>query len=443
MMSVSKSDAFKVWLRVAALSFGGPANQIAVMHRILVDEKKWISEERFLHALNYCMLLPGPEAQQLATYIGWLMHRTAGGLVAGLLFILPGFLAILALSILYVTFGQQPWVAAVFYGLKAAVVAIVIEAVIRIGRRALKTPVLISIAGAAFVALFFFSVPFPLVILTAAVIGLVMPATPETYRPPSHASAAIDIAIEQGALAHIVPNTPRTVRKALVWLALWWAPVVACMAAFGPDHIFSTLGTFFAQVAAVTFGGAYAVLSYVAQDAVQHYNWLSASEMMDGLAMAETTPGPLIMVLQFVGYLAAARTDLGVPPVLAGIVGSLITVWVLFTPSFLWIFTGAPYVEALLGQRRLQAALSAITAAVVGVILNLSVWFAVHVLFREVRVDTWGPARLTVPAWATFDGVAVVLVLGSMAALLKFKVGLGPTLTSAAILGFAWKMLAG
>jgi chromate transporter len=443
---ISRADALKVWLRVAALSFGGPASQIAVMHRILVDEKKWISEARFLHALNYCMLLPGPEAQQLATYIGWLIHRTSGGLIAGLLFIAPGFVAIMALSILYAGYGQLPWVAALFFGLKAAILAVVMEAVVRIGKRALKNNVMIAVAGAAFIAIFFFAVPFPAIVVVAAAFGVCanfwdkrlipIPATPQI----SDATlAVIDRAILAGGLPHITPNTMRAIRTAILWLTIWLVPVAGCFVWMGPDNVLTTLGTFFSKAAVVTFGGAYSVLAYVAQQAVDVYGWLTPSEMLDGLAMAETTPGPLIMVLQFVGYLAAYRADLGMSPVLAGVIGSSLTVWVTFAPSFMWIFVGAPYVEALLGRRWLHAALSCITAAVVGVILNLSVWFAIHVIFAVVEDRTMGVLHLSVPDWNSLDIAALMISVGSMLAILRFHVGVGPTLAVAALSGFVWK----
>jgi len=446
---VPRAEAFRVWLRVAALSFGGPASQIAVMHRILVDEKKWISEARFLHALNYCMLLPGPEAQQLATYIGWLMHRTRGGLMAGLLFIAPGFAAILALSMLYAAYGQQPWVMALFYGLKAAILAVVLEAVVRIGKRALKNKIMVALAGAAFIAIFMFNVPFPLIILAAGLFGVVAQAVHAPFIPAPvigpvvDGMAPIDRAIATGQLPHIIPNTARTLRTALIWLALWLAPVGVCFATLGTSDVFTTIGLFFSQTAIVTFGGAYAVLAYVAQQAVETYGWLTAPEMLDGLAMAETTPGPLIMVLQYVGYLAASRAETGLSPVAAGLLGSVLTVWVTFAPSFFWIFTGAPYVEALLGRRWLHAGLSCITAAVVGVILNLSVWFAIHVVFGTVQERRFGPVRVDLPDWATLDPTALLIAAASMLAILKFHKGVGPTLIVAAALGIVWKMTAG
>ena len=448
--SISRSDALNVWLRVAALSFGGPASQIAVMHRILVDENKWISEARFLHALSYCSLLPGPEAQQLATYIGWLIHRTSGGLMAGLLFIAPGFVVIMALSILYAGYGHLAWVTAVFFGLKAAILAVVVEAVVRIGKRALKNNVMIAVAVSAFIAIFLFAVPFPAIIALAALFGIAANfwnkhLIPSSQVPQSADAtlAVIDRAILDGRMPHITPNTQSAITTAILWLTIWLVPVAACWAWLGPGHVLTALGTFFSQAAVVTFGGAYSVLAYVAQQAVDVYGWLSPREMLDGLAMAETTPGPLIMVLQFVGYLAAFRADLGMSPLMAGVMGSTLTVWVTFAPSFMWIFVGAPYVEALLGRRWLHAALSCITAAVVGVILNLSVWFAIHVLFAVVEDRTIGALHLSIPDWATIDIAALFISVASMLAILRFHMGVGSTLVGAAAIGFGWKMLAG
>ncbi len=395
---ISFGEAFRVWLRVACLSFGGPAGQIAVMHRILVEEKNWISEGRFLHALNYCMLLPGPEAQQLATYVGWLLHRTAGGLMAGGLFILPGIIAIMGLSYIYAAFGNVSFVEALFFGLKAAVLAIVVEAVVRVGKRALKNRIMIALAAIAFVAIFFFAVPFPIIIIAAGVIGYAgaRSGRPE-FAPASHghgsSSAAIDSMLGEAVPEHVRPNTARTIRVGALWLALWLVPVIALLLILGQANVFSQIALFFSKMALVTFGGAYAVLAYVAQQAVEHYHWLKPHEMLDGLGMAETTPGPLIMVLQFVGFMAAYRDASGLSPMLAATFGGLLATWVTFTPCFLWIFVGAPYIERLRGNTGLAGALSAITAAVVGVILNLSIWFALHTLFRETCRCT--PSRWT------------------------------------------------
>ena len=335
---ISFNEAFRVWLRVACLSFGGPAGQIAVMHRILVEEKKWISEGRFLHALNYCMLLPGPEAQQLATYVGWLMHRTAGGLMAGGLFILPGIIAIMGLSYIYAAFGNVSFVEALFFGLKAAVLAIVVEAVVRVGKRALKSRIMIALAAIAFVAIFFFAVPFPIIIIAAGLIGYVgaRSGRPE-FAPAGHghggSGAAIDSMLGEAVPDHVKPDTARGIRVGALWLALWLVPVIALLAALGQANVFSQIALFFSKMALVTFGGAYAVLAYVAQQAVEHYHWLKPHEMLDGLGMAETTPGPLIMVLQFVGFMAAYRDPSGLSPMLAATLGGLLATWVTFTPA--------------------------------------------------------------------------------------------------------------
>ncbi|MGZ8400691.1 MAG: chromate efflux transporter, partial [Methyloceanibacter sp.] len=437
----SFAEARRVWLRVALLSFGGPAGQIAVMHRILVEEKKWISESRFLHALNYCMLLPGPEAQQLATYIGWLLHRTAGGLVAGTLFVLPGFIAILVLSILYAGFKELTLVQAVFFGIKAAVLAIVVEAVIRIGKRALKNDTMVTLAAVAFVAIFFLDVPFPLVIIGAGLIGYIGGRLdPERFavigghEPAAGATPTVDTLLD-GDLDHARPSLARAAKVLAVWLPLWLGPLAVIIWTLGPDNIFTEIGVFFSKMAVVTFGGAYAVLAYVAQEAVQHYHWLTASEMLDGLGMAETTPGPLIMVLQFVGFLAAFRSPGALNPYAAGVFASVLTTWVTFTPCFLWIFLGAPYVERLRGNRALSAALSAITAAVVGVILNLAVWFALHLAFGEVNeVHAYG-LKLQVPVLATVNVASVVLAVAALVAMLRFQIGMMLVIAASAALG--------
>ena len=386
---VTLREAFWTWCRVAALSFGGPAGQIAVMHRILVDEKKWIGEERFLHALNYCMLLPGPEAQQLATYIGWLMHRTLGGLIAGTLFILPGFLAILALSIAYACYQDTSFVQAIFLGLKAAVMAIVFEAVLRIGKRVLKNSTMIALAAASFVAIFFFNVPFPMLILVAGLIGMIGSRVAPQRFLVIGARNNSDVATEsfQPPLVSRRALLKRSLLVTTVCLLLWLGPVFVLHRQLGPDSVFTQEGIFFSKAAVVTFGGAYSVLAYIAQQAVEHYGWLQPGEMLDGLGMAETTPGPLIMVVQFVGFMGAYRHPGSLDPLTAGVLGSVLTTWVTFVPCFLWILLGAPYMERLRGNRLLGSALSAITATVVGVILNLAVWFCLHTLFAQV--DTW------------------------------------------------------
>jgi chromate transporter len=443
---VSLREAFRTWMRVAALSFGGPAGQIAVMHRILVEEKRWVSEERFLHALNYCMLLPGPEAQQLATYIGWLMHRTAGGIMAGGLFVLPGIIAIMALSYVYAGWGNLPIIAALFFGLKAAVLAIVVEAVVRIGKRALKNQVLIGLAVAAFIGIFFLNVPFPAIIFGAALVGFVGgsmgiaavqgggghgPAKAEG------AHAVVDSLLGDQLPVHAQPSVLRSLKVSAVWLALWLVPVAALLWAFGSGNVFSQIAVFFSKMAMVTFGGAYAVLAYVAQQAVEHYSWLKPGEMLDGLGMAETTPGPLIMVLQFVGFMAAFRDPGGLSPMLAGTLGGLLATWVTFTPCFLWIFLGAPYIETLRGNKALGAALSAITAAVVGVVLNLAIWFAIHTVFRETTPIRAFLLSFDAPKFASVDVWALLLSVAAVVAIFRFKVGMLPTLGACCAAGIA------
>lgn len=447
---VSLAEATRVWAKIGLLSFGGPAGQIAVMHRELVERRKWIDEARFLHALNYCMLLPGPEAQQLATYVGWLLHRTVGGLVAGILFVLPGFLAVLGLSILYTTSRETPWVAAIFFGLKAAVLAIVVEAVVRIGRRALKRRGHVVIAALAFVALFGFQVPFPLVVLAAGVIGLVgNRLAPTAIADPVRDTSALphtsllDAMAARGELAHTEPSTSRSFRVVVTCVVLWVAPIAVIAVLLGTQSVFVQEAVFFSKTAMVTFGGAYAVLAYVAQRAVETYGWLRPGEMLDGLGLAETTPGPLILVVQFVGFLGAFREPGGLAPLLAGILGATVTVWVTFVPCFLWIFLGAPYLEKLRGNPALTSALSAITAAVVGVILNLSLWFAAHVLFAELTTHAFGPARLLTPTLGSIDVSATLLTGFAMLALFRWKLGVPTTLAAAAVLGLVAQWLTG
>jgi len=438
---VSLREALQVWLRVAALSFGGPAGQIAVMHRILVEEKRWISESRFLHALNYCMLLPGPEAQQLATYVGWLMHRTLGGLMAGGLFILPGVVAIMGLSWIYALYGQVGFVAALFFGLKAAVLAIVLEAVIRIGKRALKNRVLIGLAAAAFVAIFFMNVPFPAIILAAGVIGFLGGrAGLRQFQVGGHdardGSDSTPLLGEE-LPSHARPDSRRSLQVLAVWLGLWLAPVLGLVVAFGTNDIFSQIAVFFSKMAMVTFGGAYAVLAYVAQQAVETYGWLRPGEMLDGLGMAETTPGPLIMVLQFVGFMAAFRDPGALSPLVAGTLGGLLATWVTFAPCFLWIFLGAPYIEILRGNRALSGALTAITATVVGVILNLALWFAIHTVFANTRTAAWGPFSFDAPVLVSMDPWALLLSAAAIVAMFRLKWGMLPTLAACSAAGIA------
>jgi chromate transporter len=438
----SRAEAFRVWLRVAALSFGGPAGQIAVMHRILVEEKRWISESRFLHALNYCMLLPGPEAQQLATYVGWLMHRTLGGVMAGGLFILPGLIAIMALSYIYAAYGNVPLVAAVFFGLKAAVLAIVLEAVFRIGKRALKNSAMISLAAAAFIGIFFLNISFPLIVFGSALIGFAGAWTGiSAFRANiGHGSGketdgGIGSLLGDEVPEHARPHLARALRAAGVWLVLWLLPVIILLLTFGSANVFSQIAIFFSKMAMVTFGGAYAVLAYVAQEAVENYGWLRPGEMLDGLGMAETTPGPLIMVLQFVGFMAAFRDPGTLAPMLAGTLGGLLATWVTFTPCFLWIFLGAPFIEVLRGNKALNGALSAITAAVAGVVLNLAVWFAIHTMFREViPVRGYGFA-FDAPLPASAELWALALSAAAIIAIFRFRAGMFWTLAACSVAG--------
>jgi chromate transporter len=440
---VTWGEAFRVWLRVAALSFGGPAGQIAVMHRILVDEKKWISESRFLHALNYCMLLPGPEAQQLATYIGWLMHKTRGGLLAGGLFILPGVVSIMALSYIYAAFGKVGFVTALFFGLKAAVLAIVVQAVVRVGKRALANNVMVALAALAFVGIFFFDVPFPIIVFGAGLIGFLGDRFGvKAFQVESghgngggKKAALIDSLLGDELPEHAQPTVARALRVSLVWLLLWLVPVFALLVAFGGANVFSQIAVFFSKMAMVTFGGAYAVLAYVAQEAVQSYHWLRPGEMLDGLGMAETTPGPLIMVLQFVGFMAAYRAPGTLSPMLAGTLGGLLATWVTFTPCFLWIFLGAPFIEKLRGNHAVSAALSAITAAVVGVILNLALWFAIHTIFREARPVRGLGFAFDAPVLTSIDLWAFALSLAAAVAIFRFKAGMIQTLAACSFAG--------
>ena len=405
----SFAEAFQFWLKLGFISFGGPAGQIAIMQTELVEKRRWISQGRFLHALNFCMLLPGPEAQQLAIYIGWLLHRTAGGIAAGALFVLPSMFILWGLSLIYAAYGSVPWIAAIFYGLKPAVLAIVAVAVLRIGRKSLKAPIMWAIAAAAFVGIFFLALPFPLIVFSALALGFVGGAF---FKGPTavafaHGREEASVLGDAGEVpVHTRPSWRRTAQIAAVGLTLWWLPILLAGAWHGWNGTLFQEGVFFSKAAMVTFGGAYAVLPYVAQQAVDNYGWLQTGQMMDGLGLAETTPGPLIMVLQFVGFMGGWSQPGGLPPLVAATLGALITTWATFVPCFLWIFLGAPYVERLRGNAKLNTALSAVTAAVVGVIVNLAVWFGMHALFAEGRVD-----------WAALVLSAIVFV-----ALLRWKV---------------------
>ncbi|ACK49279.1 chromate transporter, chromate ion transporter (CHR) family [Methylocella silvestris BL2] len=435
------AEAARVWAKIGLLSFGGPAGQIALMHKELVEERRWIGEQRFLHALNYCMVLPGPEAQQLAVYIGWLMHRAPGGLVAGVLFVLPGAVVMLALSIIYALTRTAPVVDALFFGVKAAVLAVVVEAMLRIARRALKNRAMVAIAAAAFLGLYVFHIPFPLIILAAGALGWIGARyAPELFIARGHGSAGsapdlkgvVDGMFERGEMAHTEPSLARALRVLAVWLPIWLGPVAALWILTGWSSVWTQIGAFFSSMAVVTFGGAYAVLAYVAQAAVVAFGWLAPGEMVDGLGLAETTPGPLVMVLQFVGFLAAYRAPGALTPLLAGALGALLTSWVTFAPCFLWIFLGGPYIEALRDNKGISAALSAITAAVVGVIMNLALWFALHVIFREAwRFDFLGISP-DLPVIASIDWRAALLSMAALVAMLRFKIGMAPTLLACA-----------
>ncbi len=410
-------EAIRFWAKLGCISFGGPAGQIAVMHRELVERKRWIDEKRFLHALNFCMLLPGPEATQLATYCGWLLHGVRGGLAAGVLFVLPGALTLWGLSWIYVTHGALPEVAAVFHGLKAAVLAIVVAALLRVARRALTGPVAWGLAAAAFAALFFLRVPFPVVVFAALAVGWVggrfapqaFGVKPGADTGPADAAGAPGCAGQSG-------------RVAVVGVALWFAPVLLAMVWPG-GGVLAQLGWFFSKAAVVTFGGAYAVLPYVGQQAVEHFHWITPAQMLDGLAFAETTPGPLILVLQHVGFLAGWQHPGGLPPLLGATLGAAVTTWVTFVPTYLFILVGAPWVERVRGEPRLAAALAAVTAAVVGVILNLTVWFALQVIF---------------PSAAPVDWFALAVAVAALVALERFKIGLVPVVLGSGLLGWLW-----
>ncbi len=415
------AEMTRVFARIGMLSFGGPAGQIALMHRELVDERGWVGEGAFLRALNFCHLLPGPEAQQLATWIGWRLHGVRGGLVGGLLFVVPGAIAILALSMLYVMATGAAWFAAVFVGIKAAVLAIVAQAVIRIGRRALDSGLKLALAVVAFVALFALALPFPLVVLAAGGVGIITALVRPQWLGEKHLPDLDDASPDASWLA--------TLRTVALWMAIWALPMIAVVVMLGDDHVLWRIGMFFSKLALVTFGGAYAVLGYMAQEAVVAERWLSAREMADGLGLAETTPGPLIMVTQFVGFLAAFRAPDPFSPMMAGVVAAALTTWVTFAPCFLWIFALAPWMGRLERVRWLAGGLAAITAAVVGVIANLGLWFALHVLFTQVRG--------IVPVWTSFDWRAGVLSALALVLVFVARRSVPVTLAVCAVAGLA------
>ncbi|TKT77663.1 chromate efflux transporter [Aquamicrobium sp. LC103] len=429
-------ELVRTFAQIGFLSFGGPAGQIALMHRILVEEKRWLDEPRFLHALNYCMLLPGPEAMQLATYAGWLTHGVRGGLVAGLLFLLPGAAVLLALSAIYMSMGQVPVVQGLLFGLKAAVLAVVVEALIKVSKRALKNGWMVAVAIVAFVAIAFLQLPFPLIILGAALLGALGHLIGNGN---GDAAAAEDVPAE--AMPEWTrPSTGRFAKTVSIWLAIWFVPLALLQAVLGGGHVFTEAAKFFSVMASVTFGGAYAVLAYVAQQAVEVHGWLRPDEMLTGLGLAETTPGPLILVLAFVGFLGGARLS-GLDPLLGGLAGGLVALWFTFVPCFLWIFAGAPYVETVRNVRWLATALAAVTAAVVGVIANLAVWFGLHVLFAKVDELHYGPLRLTVPDPASFAWTAASIALIAAIALIRLRVNMLVVLGAAALAGVAVRML--
>ena len=417
-------EAFRFWLKLGFISFGGPSGQIAMMHTELVEKKRWIDNARFLHALNFCMLLPGPEAQQLAIYIGWLWHRTLGGIIAGALFVIPSIFILWALSYIYVAYGHVPSIAAVFYGLKPAVLAIVAAAVIRIGNKALKNAVMWAIAAFAFTAIYFFHAPFPLIVVSAGVIGLLgAKFLPRVFRDEAADPRDVDLATKASDIAK--PSLLRALKISAIWIVIWALPLTLAGVFLGTQHTIFREGIFFSKAAVVTFGGAYAVLPYVSQQAVEHFHWLAPGQMLDGLGLAETTPGPLIMVLQFVGFLGAWNQPGNLSPLFAATGGALITTWTTFVPCFLWVFLGAPYIEKLRGNTRLSSALSTVTAAVVGVILNLAIWFGLHVIF---------------PGSGKVDWFAVLVCAVAFFGMLRWKWNIVPVVIGSGLLGLVYTL---
>ena len=423
------SEIVRTFGQIGLLSFGGPAGQISLMHRVLVEEKKWLNEDRFLHALNYCMLLPGPEAMQLATYVGWLIDGVRGGLVAGLLFVLPGAVVITLLSSVYLVAGDVPLVEALLFGLKAAVLGIVLQALVGISKRALKTRTAIVFAIAAFVGIALFRLPFPLVVAAAAVFGALFPPLSRVTLP----DAALDATQQEPSLHSFVVTV-------VTWLLIWFAPLALMLPILGLDHVYVAEAGFFTKLAMVTFGGAYAVLAYVGQQAVDTHHWLGAGEMLAGLGLAETTPGPLILVLVFVGFLGGARLA-GIDPLLGGLGGAAIALWFTFVPCFLWIFAGAPYVERVRNIQWLASALASVTAAVVGVIANLGLWFGLHVLFSRVSETRIGPLVLPIVEWSSIDAGALAIAAVAAVSLIYFRASMMIVLAGAMFAGLLLRVV--
>lgn len=445
--AIPQRDWVAAWATVAANSFGGPAGQIAVMHDEIVERRRWVGEQRFLHALNYCMLLPGPEAQQLATYLGWLLRGRRGGLFAGALFILPGFVSIMALSILFARYGEQTWVAGMFFGISAAVIAIVAHAVQRIGRRVIRNPIMFAVAAASFVAIFFYRVPFPAIVATAALIGFVGGRRrPDIFNLiTGHATDDVDdaedVLLTDDADAVGRASWPRAIRTAAIGLGLWFGPVLALALTLGGDSVFVDVARFFSTAAVLTFGGAYSVLAFISQESVTTYGWLEPGEMISGLGMAETTPGPLIQVVQFVGFMGPYRDPGGLSALEAGVAGAVVATWVTFVPSFLWIFLGAPFIEQLRGRAELTSALSTVTAAVVGVVLNLAIWFGLFTLFDVVTEENRLGAVLYRPDLGSLDLAASLIAIGAAIAVFGRNVKTLRVVIVAALVGIAYEFL--
>ncbi|MEY2510340.1 MAG: chromate transporter [Verrucomicrobiota bacterium] len=429
----SFGEAFRFWLKLGFISFGGPAGQIAIMQTELVERRRWISQSRFLHALNFCMLLPGPEAIQLAIYCGWLLHKTWGGIVAGALFVIPSMFVLWGLSFVYAAYGNVPWIAAIFYGLKPAVLAIVAVAVLRIGRKSLRNSIMWSVAAASFAGIFFLKIPFPLIVFGAGIIGFIGGKLSPTIfsgddgHGPGKGEKKLSVLDDDDeSPEHAKPCWNRAVRVCVIWGLLWWLPILGLGFWRGWDHTLFQEGLFFGKAAVVTFGGAYAVLPYVAQQAVEHYHWLAPGQMMDGLGLAETTPGPLIIVLQFVGFMGGWKQPMGLPPLLAATFGAFISTWATFVPCFLWIFLGGPHIEQLRGNKMIASTLSTVTAAVVGVVLNLAVWFGLHVLF---------------PRGGAIDWFALAVGLVAFIGMLKRKWSVIPVVLGSAAAGLVYQLI--